>query len=79
MHRSNSSGTNTHILINPCRYESGDRVQATQTVNSPDNAVLSFQKGDFIEILRENEDGSLTVCLILNHIIELFRNPLRLT
>lgn len=41
--------------------EIGDRVQALQSVNSPDTAVLSFQKGDFIEVMRENDDGSLMV------------------
>jgi hypothetical protein len=50
-----------HFRIIDFLVESGDRVQALQNVNSADNAVLSFQKGDFIEVVRENEDGSLTV------------------
>jgi hypothetical protein len=41
--------------------ENGDRLQALQNVMSPDTAVLSFQKGDIIEVVRENLDGSITV------------------
>ncbi|KAI6174130.1 hypothetical protein M3Y98_01156500 [Aphelenchoides besseyi] len=59
LNRSNSNGT-THILLNPHRFDVGERVRALQSVNSPDGAVLNFQQGDMIEITRENDDGTLT-------------------
>ncbi|KAI6222404.1 hypothetical protein M3Y99_01504800 [Aphelenchoides fujianensis] len=63
LNRSLSNGT-THILMSPQRFDSGERVQAIQAVSSMDSTVLSFQQGDVIEIVKENEDGTMTGCLV---------------
>uniref|UniRef100_A0A1I7S0H6 SH2 domain protein n=1 Tax=Bursaphelenchus xylophilus TaxID=6326 RepID=A0A1I7S0H6_BURXY len=60
-HQSFNGTLNNNVLQ---RYMSGERVQAVQSIASPDSAVLSFQKDDVIEVVQENQDGTITGRLI---------------